>query len=143
VHCSPPSAASIAAAAHAIAINAECGDALRSALARRVMRLRRGLGALTATVGLFPVQRVQLPARTDPLVVHALMRDRGVHTVLSRSGDRSASGDAGRATTISFVVTARHRDDEIDEALNVFTSAVRTTGRAACTSWGGGSGHGS
>jgi 8-amino-7-oxononanoate synthase len=132
MHCSPPSVASIAAAAHALAVNARCGDALRCALAHRVARFRRGLGPLAAAAGAFPVQHLRLPVCTDPTRVHARLRKRGVQTVLSRVESARAS--------IAFVLTARHADHEIDEALDALATATRTgTTRAG---WGGGSANG-
>ena len=132
VHCSPPSAAAIAAAAHALAINRRAGDALRLRLAERVARLRRGLGSLAASPGVFPVQDVRLPAGIDPIALHAQLRSRGIHTVLSR-------GTHGNPPRIVFVVTARHETREIDLAS---TSLAELTARAPRNDSGGGSGHG-
>ena len=134
VHCSPPSVAAIAAAAHALAVNARCGDALRSALAHRVARLRRGLGRLAAAASVFPVQHVRLPACIDPIRVHARLCERGVRTVLTRL--------ESNRTTITFVLTARHTDAEIDQALEALAIATHGGNRTTHASWGGGSGNG-
>ena len=111
VHCSPPSSAAIAAAARAVAINRSHGDGLRSRLAQVVTRFRRGLGrmGLVATPGLFPVQPLRLPRHIDARMLHEELERRGFETVLQRDRDGSAG--------ISFVLTARHRIDEIDRAL--------------------------
>jgi 8-amino-7-oxononanoate synthase len=111
VHCSPPSSAAIAASAHALAINRWHGDALRSKLAQRVSRFRHGLKrlGLIATPGLFPVQPLRLPEHIDARMLHEDLEQSGIEAVLQR-GER---GNAG----IGFVVTARHKFDEIDRAL--------------------------
>ena len=132
VHCSPPSAAAIAAAANALAVNRRSGDALRAGLAGRVLRFRRGLGRLAASASLFPVQALRLPATVDPRKLFEGLWKRGVHTVLSR-GD-----DDGRAR-VTFVLTARHRDNEIDHAL---ASLAELIGNEAPTNWRGGTGNG-
>jgi len=110
VHCSPPSAAAIAAAANALAINRREGDALRWKLAANVARLRRGVGGMAAAAGLFPVQHVELPEHFDPKMIHRFLWDRGVQTVLTRGGLDSGA-------RIAFVLTARHTESEIDHAL--------------------------
>jgi 8-amino-7-oxononanoate synthase len=132
VHCSPPSAAAIAAATHALAINRRMGDALRARLAERVARLRSGLGSLAASPGSFPVQHVRLPEGIDPVALHAQLRRRGIQTVLSR-------GSHGSPPRIVFVLTARHEPREIDQAS---TSLAELTARAPRKDSGGGSGHG-
>jgi 8-amino-7-oxononanoate synthase len=110
VHCSPASAASIAAAANALAINQRSGDALRWRLADRVARFRRGVGELGDSATLFPVQPLRLPSRTDPRMLYERLWERGIQTVLSRAA-------GGNRPRISFVLTARHEDTEIDHAL--------------------------
>ena len=118
VHCSPPSAAAIAAAANALAVNRRSGDALRATLAARVQRFRRGLGKLAASASLFPVQALRLPARVDPRKLYEGLGKRGVQTVLSR-------GDDGGRARVTFVLTARHRDSEIDQALASLVDTLR------------------
>ena len=132
MHCNPPSAAVIAAAVNALAINRSIGDALRERLAAAVSRFRRGLGALAGSPGLFPVQHLRLPLRTDSASLHGRLRDRGIQTVLSRSGDHHRA-------RIAFVLTARHGDGEIDQAL---ASLRALTGLTTHAHWEGGSGNG-
>lgn len=132
VHCSPPSAAAIAAAARALETNRRQGEQLRWALAERVSRFRRGLGAMAGSPGLFPVQHLKLPRHAEPLVLHKQLRRRGVHTVLTGSG-------RGGPARIAFVLTARHENHEIDHAL---AHLAELTGRTSFASWGGGSGNG-
>jgi 8-amino-7-oxononanoate synthase len=132
LHCSPPSAAAIAAAAHALEINRRCGDAVRRTLADRVERLRRGLGRLGDSPGLFPVQHVRVPPRTDPFLLHRQLWKRNVRTVLTSSGDRGT-------VRLGFVMTARHHDNEIDQAL---ASLAELIGCTTPREWGGGSANG-
>jgi len=61
VHCSPPSVALVAAAAHALQLNRRAGDALRLRLRARVGQLRAMLAArgIACSGGAFPVQRTR------------------------------------------------------------------------------------
>jgi 8-amino-7-oxononanoate synthase len=117
MHCSPPSAAVIAAAAHALALNRRCGDELRKNLARRVARLREGLRrlGLLASDGLFPVQPLRLPEQTEPDRAYEKLLNFGVRAVLHNAGDSGAH-------QISLVVTARHSLSDIDHALTCLGS---------------------
>lgn len=119
MHCSPPSAAVIAAAANALGINRHCGDALRFRLAQLVARLRRGLHELNliATGGLFPVQSLRLPKRIEASVLHKLLLDRGVQTLLHRGNDSAVA-------RLTFVVTVQHTSGEIDRAVGCLTDAL-------------------
>jgi 8-amino-7-oxononanoate synthase len=112
VHCSPPSAATVAAAARALMINRSFGDRLRLKLAHNVSRFRRGLRemGLVGINGLFPVQSLRLPARIKAETLHRKLSLAGVAAVLHREG---REGNA----QISFVLTARHTFKEIDCAL--------------------------
>ena len=67
VHCSPPSAAVIHAADHALKVNEAIGDDLRGRLAKLVGRFRTRLhdAGINPVGGTFPVQRVAVPAGTD------------------------------------------------------------------------------
>lgn len=111
VHCSPPSAAMVSAAVHAMKINRECGDELRMKLARRVARFRRGLAKLhlTAIPGLFPVQPLRLP-HLGVETVYEDLKNAGVESVLHRGAD-------DQKARISFIVTVRHSLRDIDHAL--------------------------
>jgi 8-amino-7-oxononanoate synthase len=110
VHCSPPSAAAIAAAAAALEINRRVGDRLRARLADRVVRFRCGVVRLAASAGLFPVQHLRLPSRADARRLYEQLLDRGIQTVLTR-------GDHESGARIGFVLTARNTSREIDHAL--------------------------
>lgn len=82
VHCSAPSAAHLAAAAHALALNRRQGDHLRRQLMLGVQRFRRRLRAagLAANGGFFPVQTPFLGRA--PAAIHAHLLADGIRTVL-------------------------------------------------------------
>lgn len=114
-HCSPPSAAVIRAAAHAIGQNRCHGDRLRARLAHNVACLRRGLNqlAVAASRSLFPVQSLRL---ASAVTVHEELLQRGVSTILQRN---PTSGPQ-----LSFLLTARHTAQEIDWAIESLTHAI-------------------
>ena len=119
VHTSPPSAAAIHAAEHALGLNRERGDELRLGLARLVRHLRARLYeiGLTATGGMFPVQTLDSLGGLDPVELHERLGCHGVRLVLHRGRD----GPGGR---ISFLVTARHTPAEIDAAVDVLAHEI-------------------
>jgi 8-amino-7-oxononanoate synthase len=118
-HCSPPSAAGIAAAAHALRVNRRRGDTLRLRLAQRVAHFRRGLRrlALIETESLFPVQSLRTLDRVDANDLHRRLLELGVRSVLHR--ERRGAG-----ARISFLLTARHTLDEIDRAMACLVVAM-------------------
>lgn len=119
VHCSPPSAPVLNAAARALKLNAAIGDCLRARLARRVARFRNGLKRLgvVSNRSLFPMQRLDLPLDCSAGVVHERLLQRQVRCVLHRGKD-------GRDALISFIITARHSLEDIDEAIYALESAI-------------------
>jgi 8-amino-7-oxononanoate synthase len=119
VHCSPPSAAVISAALRALAINRWRGDTLRMRLARQVLRFRRGLRrlGLLAIPGLFPVQPLRLPNHINAETLGEDLSRCGVEAVLNR-------GERGKNAHISFVLTARHRSLQIEQALGHLEDAL-------------------
>jgi 8-amino-7-oxononanoate synthase len=119
VHCSPPSAAAIHAAEHALTLNAEVGDALRAQLAQRVQQFRHQLAAvgLSADGGMFPVQTLKPLPHLDVGRVHRQLLNLVVRTVLRRGCD-------GGGPHLSFIITARHRPDELDRAVQALAMAV-------------------
>jgi len=134
VHCSPPSAADIAACGRALQINHTHGDRLRRRLAQRVSQLREELGrlGLIGVPGLFPVQPLRLPLGVKAMSIHERLSDRGVSAVLQR-------GQGGRVASISFIVTAQHTEGEIDTAVSALADALaeetkKATGKDR-TSW--------
>jgi 8-amino-7-oxononanoate synthase len=110
VHCSPPSMATIGAAARALQQNQRHGEALRARLAHNVARLRRALTSLgmAASRSLFPVQPLRLPQGMAVPVQSRLLR-RGVRAVLQ--------GRSPSRAHVSFLLTARHAPNDIDEAI--------------------------
>lgn len=116
-HCSPPSAAVVAAARVALQLNRSRGDALRRRLANRVARFESGLRriGLRSNGSLFPVRPLKLPPGIDPLAIYAELAGSGIRTVLKKtqSGPR-----------IYFVVRASHRMTEIDAALDALNRIV-------------------
>jgi 8-amino-7-oxononanoate synthase len=118
-HCSPPSVAVIEAAAQALCLNKRYGEALRARLARNVACLRRGLNSLglAASRSLFPVQRLRL-AGILAVAVHSKLLLHGVRAVLHGG---SSSGEQ-----LSFLVTARHTPQEIENAIDALTHAIGT-----------------
>jgi 8-amino-7-oxononanoate synthase len=111
VHCSPPSAAVIHAAQHALALNEKCGDALRLRLARLILQFRERLAqvGLSTIGGLFPVQTLAPSHRLDAAALYRRLMALGVRTVLRRAG-------GGADARISFLITVRHTPEEIDRA---------------------------
>lgn len=119
VHCSPPSAAVIRAAEHALGINRRRGDALRLRLARLVGRFRHRLAAIGcfASGGLFPVQTLQTE-RTDATIgLHEHLLAQGIRTVLQRSSRGRA------AARIAILISARHTPGDIDRAIAALSRA--------------------
>jgi 8-amino-7-oxononanoate synthase len=119
MHCSPPSAAAIAAASHALAINRHCGEALRRQLAQRVAHFRERLKDLNviASAGLFPVQPLSMSQQIDAGGLHKALFKRGLQTVLHR-------GRSGTDIRISFIITARHTAEDIDRAVASLADAM-------------------
>lgn len=119
LHCSPPSAAEIHAAQRALALNASQGDHLRRQLAERVRTFRRRLAmaGLRANGGLFPMQTVVLPPDADGGNVYQRLLEQGIQTILHADKGR-------RAARISFLLTIRHRADEIERAVHVLAEAI-------------------
>src|SRR5258708_25367833 len=119
-HCSPPSAAVIAAANQALAINRRDGDSLRQRLAQRVAQFRSGLRdtKLIATKSLFPLQPLRMPEGIDAGAVHEALSRLGMQTVLHRAGN-------DRRLRLSFILTARHGEHDIERAVESLLGLMR------------------
>lgn len=117
MHCSPPSMAVLHAAAHALEVNCQEGDALRLRLARLVRRFRRRLKemGLSAIGGLFPVQTIAPTPGLDSMAVYERLLSSGVRTVLRRSR-------RGRGALLTFVINASHHIRDIDAAADALAS---------------------
>ena len=118
VHASPPSAAMVHAVAHALAVNASGGDALRRHLAARVAQFRSRLneGGISTAGGLFPSQTVGMPGGHGRQL-HQRLLHAGIRTVL-----RGARGDGADVT---LLITACHSAAAIDRAATAIEDAVR------------------
>jgi 8-amino-7-oxononanoate synthase len=119
VHCSAPSAAHLAAAAHALALNRHDGDQRRHRLALGIQRFRRRLhgAGLAVSGGFFPVQTPSLgPAAPS---VHARLLAGGIRAVLHRPRQ-------DRPARTSFLITATHQPWEIDRAVAALVQIAGT-----------------
>jgi 8-amino-7-oxononanoate synthase len=122
VHCSPPSVAVVHAAEQALAVNRNYGDALRLILAQLVCHFRRRLAeaGFRAAGGLSPVQTLAPVLGLHAAVLHDRLSRAGLRTVLRRV-------HAKQGARISFLLTARHRFEEIDRALDQLADTVAQT----------------
>ena len=118
-HCSPPSAAVISAAEHALLINEQRGDQLRQNLALRVRQFRQGLVALNirANGGWFPLQTLRTVSGISAPALHSKLSDHGVRTVLhhARQNQRPA---------LSFLLNARQQSRDIEHALQALQQSL-------------------
>ena len=117
MHCSPPSAAAVAAADHALRLNQHWGARLRHRLAQRVRQFRSLLhgSGIAVKGGLFPVQT---PLIADAAAVHARLEAKGIRTVLHQARKN-------RPAQLSFLITAAHESWEIDYAACLLAEIVR------------------
>jgi len=113
VHCSPPSVPNIRALSHALALNREYGDSLRSRLLSLVTRFRKGLRSqgIRTESGLFPVQSIAVPVDHDPHDFAEMLRRRGVAAVVTRNRETAEA-------RLTFIITARHTFADIDCAMD-------------------------
>jgi len=120
VHASPPSVAVVQAARHALALNRQCGDALRLRLSQRVRQFRQGLTqlCLRTTGGDFPVQSLAPVKSLDAVALHAGLLDRRVRTVLHRHSNAAVA-------RISFLLTAAQSAGCVDQAIDALVQTVR------------------
>lgn len=118
LHCSPPSAAVIAGAARALALNQATGEARRQQLLSRVRRLRAGLAGLGlgADGGAFPIQTLRPVPGVAAALLYRRLLNRGVRVLPLR-----AQGGAGR---IGLLLSAAHRDREIDHCLAALAASL-------------------
>jgi 8-amino-7-oxononanoate synthase len=121
LHCSPPSAAAVHAAEHALTINRKYGEQLRLRLTRTVhyFRSRMAKAGFVISGGLFPVQTlISLPERVATALHEHLLRQ-GIRTVLHQRR-------AGQGARISFLINADHRMADIDYLVNAIIHGVIT-----------------
>jgi 8-amino-7-oxononanoate synthase len=119
VHCSPPSAAALHAAEHALDLNEAYGDEARKRLAQRVHVFQSALAqaGLPVPAHRFAVQTVAAVLGADMDDVHAALEQMGVKTVLH-------SGEHGHNATLSFILTAKHRAADIAQAVHGLSKAI-------------------
>jgi 8-amino-7-oxononanoate synthase len=119
MHCSPPSAAVVHAVEHALALNRQCGDALRRRLAQLVHRFRNRLAkaGFSARGGIFPVQVLTPVAGIGIRTLHTRLLRLGVRTVLLRA-------HSGQGAELSFLINARHSPGDIDYAMEALAHTV-------------------
>jgi len=126
VHSSPPSIADIHAAEHALKVNRAKGDILRKRLARNVTQFSNYLHDVDIRNqgGFFPVQVLSV-LKNNAEHIHKRLRQCGLATVLQQSC-------AGQKPCISFVITARHEADRIDNAVYVVNRVFSEVENDAC-----------
>ena len=120
VHCSPPSAASVAAGLRALEINDVEGDRLRAWLAMLIRRFRSRVGSAGIHLhgGSFPMQTY---AGEDAVQLNERLQEQGIQTVLHRPRKESLP-------CVSFLLSAAHGVKEIETAAR---AVVKTIGKAA------------
>jgi 8-amino-7-oxononanoate synthase len=120
VHSSPPSIASLHAAAHALGINAQHGDSLRLHLAKLVARFRERvrLIGLRDSDGLFPVRMISPDHETDALSLKRLLRCAGVRTA-------AVMGRTSAAAKLVFLINVLHSLADIDRATAALADVVQ------------------
>ena len=120
VHCSPPSAASLAAAEHALALNETKGAARRSRLIDLVRCFRAGLRSLglSAYGGLFPIQTLKGISGREAVALYGALARSGVRTVLRRARQ-------GTGAVVSFLITALHTRKDIARAVDALRVACQ------------------
>jgi 8-amino-7-oxononanoate synthase len=131
VHCGPPSAAAVVAAARAMAINEADGRRIRRRLASLVARFRSRLGGagVESIGGPFPMQSVEVGSRQEAWGVQRRLGGLGVRAVPLDRGCR------GRAR-VGFLITALHRPEHVDRAAGAILGAMFEGARASPTiSW--------
>jgi 8-amino-7-oxononanoate synthase len=117
MHCSPPSLPVIRAAHRALAVNRAHGDELRLRLCSLVRRFRRRAlrVGFPCMEGLFPVQTLVAESNAHTLALHNRLLHCGVRSVL-RYDERAS------VPRISFVITASHTPEMIDQAIDVLAA---------------------
>lgn len=107
-HCSPPSVATLHAAAHALVLNRTHGDRLRARLGRLVALFRRQLlkAGFPMIGGLFPVQTLATVRHDAAQRLHRALTRHNVIAVLRQD-------HAGASPRLTFLLTARHGPQDI------------------------------
>ena len=121
VHCSPPSVAVFHAALHALRLNRTVGKNRRHRLLGLVGYFRQRLkeAGISTTGGPFPVQTIAGISGHTALTIHQRLLKQGVRTVLHRG-----LGQGG--PRLSWLITARHRLAELDQAVESLVNEFRS-----------------
>ena len=119
VHCSPPSAAVLFAAAHALALNRTQGEGRRRRLFRLVVHFRTALAevGLLAHGRLFPMQRLGSLDGPGARALHRRLLHAGVRTALLRAR-------GGHGAELGFVLNARQHTQDLDYAARALARAT-------------------
>jgi 8-amino-7-oxononanoate synthase len=119
VHASPPSMADVAAAERALFLNATAGDRIRDRLAALVDRLRRrllGLGISPAR-SVFPIQSLPPLPPITPRTIWSRLMSQGIKGIVHRKA-------CGRGEVFSLIVTASHRESDVDRAASAIGNVL-------------------
>lgn len=113
-HSSPPTIPMLAAAQAALRLNTAYGDALRRRLLQRVSHFRRSLaeeGIRLSPNHLFPIQTIPFANPRTAEAAGRELRRRDIWAVLQFKPPDHPTG-----AVLRFVLTARHKNADIDEA---------------------------
>lgn len=119
VHCSPPTAADIRAAEHALKLNSERGDALRFQLAQRIQQFRYQLAevGISADGGIYPIQTLRLPNNLNLNHIHQQLLNFGIRTILRRGCDGTLR--------LALIITAWHSRQDVENAVHALAGIVK------------------
>ncbi len=125
LHCSPPSMATVGAAARALEVNTLTGDRRRKRALQVVEGFRRRLGerGWRAAGHPFPVQSVTLEREMASILWKELVRQG--HQALLQRGERVDQ------VRITFLLTARHTDKDLDELFTAWDHVLGGRQRGA------------
>lgn len=123
VHASQPALPVQAAALAALEIHAMEGEERRAALSAATSQFRAGMQRLG--IGLrpelsLPIHRMIQPSPARALRLAATLRQRGLRTIVQSQPPEMPTGAA-----LSFVLSAAHRDVDIERALGVMREVTR------------------
>jgi 8-amino-7-oxononanoate synthase len=129
IHCSPPPAASIAAARAALTMNDTPGDLLRARLSRRIAHLRQGLhriGARLLSTLPLPMQSIALPAQSARAVLTALQA-REMRVLITEG--------CGQGPVLTVILTAQHANADVDRLIEALASVLHGDNHNNQTGW--------
>jgi len=120
MHSSPPSIPALHAAEGALQRNREDGDATRLRLARLVQHFRRRMHetGVVLNESQFPVQTLAPSPQLDSVELHSGLLRNGVRAVLHRTHH-------DRRPRVSLLITAKHKAEEIDRAVELLSRLAR------------------